>query len=156
MHISYKSVSHYSSHLEYEKALGQMAQMDSVLVMNDDQKRFRQTSNENFRHFEDNYLKLSRLGYYYEQNMGPKTKKQSKVWKHSGSSRLNKFRIQKSADKIFPSVFWDKDWINLIDYLEESETISGAYYTDLLIRLREKTVKKRSSKLANRCSLFTR
>jgi len=39
--------------------------------------------------------------YHYD----PETKQQSMEWRHSGSTRPKKFRVQKSAGKVFASIF---------------------------------------------------
>jgi hypothetical protein len=40
-------------------------------------------------------------------------------------------------------VFWDAEGILFIDYLEKDKTITGKYYSNLLIRLDEKIREKR-------------
>ena len=40
--------------------------------------------------------------YHYD----PATKQQSMEWRHSGSPRPKKFRVQKSAGNVFASIFW--------------------------------------------------
>jgi len=40
--------------------------------------------------------------YHYD----PKTTQQSMEWRHSGSPRPKKFRVQKSAGKVLASIFW--------------------------------------------------
>jgi len=47
----------------------------------------------------------------------PETKQQSMKWRHSGSPRPKKFRVQKSAGKVLASIFLDQDGILLIDNL---------------------------------------
>ena len=42
--------------------------------------------------------------YHYE----PETKQQSMGWRHSGSTRSQKFRVQNSAGKFLASIFWGK------------------------------------------------
>jgi len=49
--------------------------------------------------------------YHYD----PETKKQSMEWRHSGSPRPQKFRVQKQAGKILASIFLDQDGILFID-----------------------------------------
>jgi hypothetical protein len=39
----------------------------------------------------------------------------------SGSPRPKKFKAQKSSSKVLASVFWDKDGILLVDYLDKLE-----------------------------------
>lgn len=50
----------------------------------------------------------------------------------TGSPTPKKFRVEKSAGKIPPSDFWDKDRVILIYYLEQSRSITGAYYIQLI------------------------
>jgi len=71
------------------------------------------------------------------------TKQQSMEWRHSGSPRPKKFRVQKSAGKVFASVFWDKDGILLIDYLPKGQTINAEYYSSLLVQLKDILKEKR-------------
>jgi len=61
--------------------------------------------------------------YHYD----PETKQQSMEWRHSGSSRPQKFRVPKSAGKILASIFWDQDGFLLIDYLPKGQTINAEY-----------------------------
>jgi len=70
--------------------------------------------------------------YHYD----PETKQQSMEWRHSGSPRPKKFRVQKSAGKILASIFWDRDSIILIDYLPKGHTINAQYYSSLLVQLK--------------------
>jgi len=58
-------------------------------------------------------------------------------WRHSGSPRPKKFRVQKSAGKVHTSIFWDQDGILLIDYLPKGQTISAEYYSSLLGQLKD-------------------
>jgi hypothetical protein len=55
----------------------------------------------------------------------PESKEQSKEWRHSGSPLPKEFKTQKLSSKLLTSVFWDKDGILLVDYLENSEKING-------------------------------
>jgi hypothetical protein len=72
----------------------------------------------------------------------PETKEQSKEWRHSGSPRPKKFKTQKSSSKVLASVFWDKDRILLVDYLEKSATIMAEYYVALLDKLKQQLVSR--------------
>jgi len=67
----------------------------------------------------------------------PETKQQSMEWRHSGSLRPKKFRVQKSARKFLASIFWDQDGILLIDYLPKSQNINAEYYSSLLVQLKD-------------------
>jgi len=58
----------------------------------------------------------------------PETKQQSMEWQHSGSPRLKKLRVQKSAGKVLASIFWDQDDILLIYYLPKDQTINAEYF----------------------------
>jgi hypothetical protein len=43
---------------------------------------------------------------------------------------------------VLASVFWDKDGILLVDFLEKGETITAKYYTALLDKLKQQLVFK--------------
>ena len=70
--------------------------------------------------------------YHYD----PETKQQSVEWRHSGSLRPKKFRVQKSARKVLASIFWDQDGVLLIDYLPKGQTVNAEYYSPLLVQLK--------------------
>ena len=76
--------------------------------------------------------------YHYK----PETKQQSMEWKHSGSPRPKKFRVQKSAGKVLASIFWDQDSILLTDYLPKGQTINAKYYSSLLVQLKDIPMEK--------------
>jgi len=67
-------------------------------------------------------------------------------WRHSGSPRPKKFRVQQSAGNFSPQFFWDQDGILLIDYVPKGQTINVEYHTSLLVQLndisKEKTPRK--------------
>jgi len=71
--------------------------------------------------------------YHYE----PESKQQSMEWRHSGSPRPKQFRVQKSAGKVFASIFWDQDGILLIDYLPKDQTVNAEYYSSLSMQLKD-------------------
>ena len=58
-------------------------------------------------------------------------------WRHSGSPRPKKFRVQKSTGKVLASIFWGQDGIVLIDYLPNGQTINAEYYSPLLVQLKD-------------------
>ena len=68
---------------------------------------------------------------------GPETKQQSMEWRHSGSPRPKKFRVQKSAGKVLASIFWDQDGILLSDYLPKGQTINAENYLSPLVQLKD-------------------
>jgi hypothetical protein len=45
-------------------------------------------------------------------------------------------------------VFWDKDGILLVDYLEKGATITAKYYVALLCKMKQQLVFKRRSNLS--------
>jgi len=57
-------------------------------------------------------------------------------WRHNGSPRPKKFRVQKSAGKVLASIFWDQDGIFLIVILPKGQTINAEYYSSLLVQLK--------------------
>ena len=67
-------------------------------------------------------------------------------WRHRGSPRPKKFQVQKSAGKVFASIFWDQDGILLIDYLPKGQTINAEYYSSLLVQLKDILKEKRREK----------
>lgn len=77
----------------------------------------------------------------------PETKQESMQWKHKHSPAPKKFKTQPSAGKIMATVFWDSKGVILIDYKPPKTTITGAYYADLLKRLRAAIKEKRRGKL---------
>ena len=88
--------------------------------------------------------------YHYD----PETKQQSMDWRHSGSLCPKKFRVQKSAGKIFASIFWDQDGIFLIDYLPKGQTINAYYHVSLLVQLKDILKKKRRGKFTKAVLFF--
>jgi len=87
--------------------------------------------------------------YHYD----PETKQQLMEWRHSGSPRLKKFRVQKSAGKVLASIFWDQDGILLIDYFPKGQTIDVEYYESLLVQLKD-ILKEKSRGKFTKCVLF--
>lgn len=77
----------------------------------------------------------------------PESKQQSKQWLPRGSSGPIKFKSQKSAQKVMATIFWDSDGVILIDYLKGQRTVTGAYYANVLRKLKEALVRKRKGKL---------
>lgn len=82
--------------------------------------------------------------HYYD----PETKEASKQWKHVESPPPKKAKTQPSAGKVMLTVFWDQDGVLLTDYLAKGHTITGQYYSQLLIRLREEIKGKRRGLLS--------
>ena len=100
--------------------------------LNADQKRQRCQSSEHhlevFRRDPNDFLsRLVTMGETLLYHYDPETKQQSMEWRHSGSPRPKKFRVQKSAGKVLASIFWDEDGILLINYLPKGQTINAEY-----------------------------
>jgi len=100
---------------------------------NADQKRQRCQSSEQLSEFfrRDPNDFLSRLVtmdetwlYHYD----PEIMQETMEWRHSCWPRPKTLRVQKSAGKVFASIFWDQDGILLIDYLPKDQTINAEYY----------------------------
>jgi len=68
-------------------------------------------------------------------------------WRHGGSPRPKKFRVQKSAGQFLVSIFWDQDGILLIDYLPKGQSINAEYYSFLLVQLKDILKEKRRGKI---------
>ena len=68
-------------------------------------------------------------------------------WKHPGSPPLKKFKRVSSAGKVMATVFWNSQWVIMINYLEQGRTINFAYYAAELRRLRQEIARKRRGKL---------
>ena len=89
--------------------------------------------------------------YHYD----PETKQQSIEWRHRGSPRPKKFRVQKSAGKVLASIFLDQGGILLIDYLPKDQTINAEYYASLLVQLKDILTEKRCGKFTKVVLFFT-
>ena len=90
--------------------------------------------------------------YHYDLE----TKQQSMEWRHSGSPRSKKIRVQKSAGYVLAEIFWDQDGILLIYYLPKGQTINAEYYSSLMVQLKDILKKKRRGKFTKgSCSCRT-
>ena len=118
--------------------------------LNANQKRRRCQSSEQllefFRRYPNDFL--SRLVtmdetwlYHYE----PETTQQSMEWRHSGSPRPKKFRVQKPPGKVLASIFSDQNDILLIDYLPKGQTINAEYFSSLLVQMKDILKKKNAA-----------
>lgn len=77
----------------------------------------------------------------------PETKAESMQWKHTDSPPPRKFKVAKSVGKIMTTIFWDSEGLLLVDFLQHGMTITGQYYADLLVKLREAIKEKRRGKI---------
>jgi len=120
--------------------------------LNADQKRQRCQSSEQivlfFRQDPNDFLsRLVTMEETWLYHYDPETKQQSMEWRHSGSPRPKKFRVQKPAGKVLASIFWDQDSILLTDYLPKGQTINAEYYSSLLVQLKDISKEKRRGKV---------
>ncbi|KFD50419.1 hypothetical protein M513_08646, partial [Trichuris suis] len=84
----------------------------------------------------------------------PETEQQSSQWKHVNSPRPKRARLEPRLGKILATIFWDAEGIILIDYMEDGGTITGKYYANLLLQLREEIKEKRRGKLSRKVLLL--
>ena len=85
----------------------------------------------------DNFLKrLVTCDETWIYHFDPESKQESKEWRQSSSSPPIKFKVSKTSKKIMMTVFWDRTGIIYIDYLYNGKTITGAYFADVLEKLR--------------------
>ena len=77
--------------------------------------------------------------HHYE----PETKRQSMHWKHPQSPTVRKFKTGPSAGKVMATIFWDKDGILLVDFLEPGRTINSDRYIQALRKLKRAIRDKR-------------
>ena len=79
----------------------------------------------------------------------PETKQQSKQWLPCGSSGPIKFKSERSVKKVMATVFWDSEGVMPVDFLKGKKTVTGAYYVEVLRKLRAKLAEKHPGKLHN-------
>lgn len=94
------------------------------------------------------YRRFVTMDETWVHHFDPETKKQSMSWKRPSSPPIKKFRVFPTAGKVMASVFWDAEGILFIDYLPKGKTITGAYYTDLIPKVRQAIKEKRRGKLS--------
>ena len=97
---------------------------------------------------EDNFFsRLVTVDESWIHHFDPETKQATMQWKHAKSPPPKKARVQPSAGKVMMTVFWDEGGVLLTDYLERGQTITGEYYSNLLIKLRSEIKLKRRGML---------
>jgi len=78
--------------------------------------------------------------YHYD----PEKKQQSLEWRHSGSPRPKKFRVKKSAGKVFASIFFRiKTASSSLIIFQGDKTINAEYYSSLMVALKDILKEKR-------------
>jgi hypothetical protein len=55
--------------------------------------------------------------------------------------------VQKSAEKVLESIFWDQEGALLINYLPKGQTINAEYYSSLLVQLKDILKEKRRGRV---------
>ena len=79
----------------------------------------------------------------------PESKRESMEWKFPGETSAKKLKLSTSHRKsTMLSIFWDKNGIILIDYLDSGANINSEYYSNLVKTARKN---RRKSRL---CDLF--
>ncbi|KFD73365.1 hypothetical protein M514_14705, partial [Trichuris suis] len=73
---------------------------------------------------------------------------------HVNPPRPKRARLEPRLGKILATIFWDTEGILLIDYTEDGGTITGKYYANLLLQLREEVKEKRRGKLSRKVLLL--
>ena len=53
---------------------------------------------------------------------------------------------ERSVKKVMATVFWDFEGVVLVDFLEGKKTVTGAYYIEVLRKLRAKLAEKHPRK----------
>ncbi|KAM5158273.1 histone-lysine N-methyltransferase SETMAR-like [Mantella aurantiaca] len=67
----------------------------------------------------------------------PESKSKSMQWKHPTTPTPKKAKAVPAAGKVMASVFWDSQGVIMVDCLHKGESITGAYYANLLRQLWE-------------------
>jgi len=57
--------------------------------------------------------------------------------------------VQKFAEKVLASIFWDQDGIHRIYYFPKGQTINAEYYSSLLVQLKGILKEKSRGKVTN-------
>ena len=83
------------------------------------------------------------------------TKKQAMEWGHTSSPKRPRKCLQTlSARKIMATVFWDREVVLLVDFLERGSTINSERYCETLKKLRRAIQNKRRGKLSSKICFF--
>lgn len=96
---------------------------------------------------DDFFERLVTMDETWVYHFDPETKEMSKQWKHTSSPPPKKAKVTPSAAKVMLSVFWDCRGVIMTDYLPQGQTITGNYYSKLLVSLRENIKEKRRGML---------
>ena len=69
------------------------------------------------------------------------------AWKHTSSPPPKKFKTVPSAGKVMATVFWDREGVLLLDFMEPGATITSGTYCSTLQKLRKAIRRKRQGLL---------
>lgn len=124
-----------------------------------DQKRTRKDISEQClsmlkRNAQDFWCQFVTVDETWIHHYTPESKQQSKQWTAPGQSAPKKAKTVLSAGKVMAIVFWDSQGIILIDYLQKSQSITGAYYATFLNCLDEVLRTKRPRLVKKKCSFI--
>ncbi|GBO05126.1 hypothetical protein AVEN_130696-1 [Araneus ventricosus] len=77
----------------------------------------------------------------------PESKQQSMEWRHTHSHVRDKAKQTLSQRKIMASVFWDRNGVLLVDFMQRGTTINAVVYGQTLRKLRSAIQNKRRGML---------
>ena len=77
----------------------------------------------------------------------PESKHESMERREKESQTPCKFKKTRRSGNVMASIFWDCEGLIMIDYFQNGKPISGQYYADELVRLRQSIKEKRRGKL---------
>ena len=97
---------------------------------------------------EDFHARFVTVDETWVHHFTPESKRSSMQWKHTDSPPPKKAKVTPSAGKVMATVFWDSEGIILMDFLEKGRTVTGQYYSSLLMKLRDAIQTKRRGKLS--------
>lgn len=78
----------------------------------------------------------------------PSSKRESMQWKHAGSPKAKKFKLQVSAGKVMLSAFFDHEGLLLADFKEPGVNINSTHYLETLDKLHKAIKNKRPGMLS--------
>ena len=128
-------------------------------MLTEDHKRQRVDSSREFlRRYadeKDNFLNSIVTGdETWAYHFTPETKQQSRQWRHSSSPKPRKFKQTQSAGKVMATVFWDRNGVLLVDFMETGTTINAERYCETLRKLRRAIQNRRRGMLSKGVSIL--
>jgi hypothetical protein len=76
----------------------------------------------------------------------PESKQQSMEWRQVNSPSKKKFKTLPSAAKVMCSVFWDRKWVILQDFLKPGQTTNSDRYIAMFTKLKAQISRVRPEK----------